>query len=251
MCGIAGFLGYNAPSRALAITLGQLERGTQGSGVAYICKRRIHIRKAPVHPAEFFLKVVDRLPKTCTIAIAHNRQPSKGKVSYENTHPFLACNKEFALVHNGHMFDGKARKIIEKGKHKIQGETDSEIICHLLEDLIREKNSIAKALMALEDYDFSGAVLLLTRNYKIYGLRDSHHPLVIAKQNSTYAIGSTEKAIKVVMKNPEKIIEPKPYQVVKLGYKGLRLIGKGKEPPKTTWKYVYDYDWWKNSRWYW
>jgi glucosamine 6-phosphate synthetase-like amidotransferase/phosphosugar isomerase protein len=81
MCGIAGFLGYNAPARALAITLGQLERGTQGSGVAYICKRKIYIRKAPVHPAEFFLKIVDKLPKQCTIAIAHNRLPSRGKVT--------------------------------------------------------------------------------------------------------------------------------------------------------------------------
>jgi glucosamine 6-phosphate synthetase-like amidotransferase/phosphosugar isomerase protein len=127
------------------------------------------------------------------------------------------------------MFDGEARKIVENKNHKIRGETDSEIICHLLEELIKEKNSIAKALKSLEDYDFSGSILLLTRNYKIYGLRDSSHPLVIAKKNSMYAIGSTEKAVKVIIKNPEKVIEPKPYQVVKLSYKGLRLIGKGKE----------------------
>jgi len=241
MCGISGYIGYNAPLKALAITLGQLERGTQGSGVAYICNREIAINKAPVHPARFFLSVYGKLPKYSRIAIAHNRLPSKGKVCFENTHPFLACNREFALVHNGHMFNGNIEAKVKALGHRVIGETDSEILMHWIEELVKREKSIARALLRLEDYNFSGAILLLTKHGKIYGLRDSSHPLLIARKGSTYAIGQTRKAISVVMENPEKIIEPKPFQVVKLSQNGLRLIGKGKEEPKNLDRWLKQY----------
>jgi len=250
MCGISGFIGMNAPTKALVITLGQLERGTQGSGLAYLYRNAIRIQKSPKNPINHLLEVNGLLPNTSTCAIAHNRLPSKGKVTYVNTHPFLACNRQFALVHNGHMFNGEFEELVKALGHRVQGDTDSEVLCHWLEELISMERSIVKALLRLEDYGFSGAILLLTKNGVIYGLRDSTHPLYIAKNKNEIALASTKNAIKVVFEDQREFMEPKPYQVVKIANGRIRLIGEGKQPQRTQWEYAYDYEWWKNNQWY-
>ena len=233
MCGISGYYGYKAPLKAVMITLGQLERGTLGSGVAYTCNSKIKILKAPTHPANFITRNLRRLRANSRMAIAHNRLPSIGKVAYENTHPFLACDGSFALVHNGHALITNYRKQLKQHGHKIMGETDSEVICHLIEELRDQLGDLVTALEMLESYGFSGAIALLTRKHEIYALRSHHYPLVIAEAENAYALASTKLALKLAIGEPKNTFQPKPYQIIRINHKGIKTITEGKpETPK-------------------
>lgn len=233
MCGIAGYYGEGAALKALFITLHQLERGTKGSGVAYVRGRKIKYVKAPRHPMEFYVKNKERLAVPTRVAIAHNRLPSVGDVKCTNTHPFVDCEKRFALVHNGHAFVQALRaKIIANG-HRVRGDTDSEVLCHRLEELYLEEGDMVTALMRLAREEFTGAVLVLTREGRIYGLRDHSHPMIVAQGKRYVAIASTRRAALSVAGDDAFIYEPRPYQVLEVRKGDTYLHGRGEQPRHT------------------
>jgi len=229
MCGIAGFNGNNAVIASMLITLGQLERGTKGTGLAYICNKRIRIMKEPCHPIDFVDKNLSKFHLNVNIAIAHNRLPSQGNVSWVNTHPFLSCNKSFALVHNGNCSVDDLRNELLALGHRIEGQTDSEVICHLIEELYKDTGDYAKALEELDNYGFNGALLILTEEGEIYGVRSYYSSLIIAVSHDEIAMASTKKAISNIFHKVDRWIEPKPYQVIRIANRKYELIGKGKE----------------------
>jgi len=54
------------------------------------------------------------------------------------------------------------------GGHKIHGETDSEILMHVLEDRIREHGDIPAAIQDLIVHDLNGAIVMLTKGGELY-----------------------------------------------------------------------------------
>jgi glucosamine--fructose-6-phosphate aminotransferase (isomerizing) len=214
MCGISGVYGFHAPWKATLITLGQLERGTQGSGVAYTCSNRLEVIKEPIHPVAFLDMYYSRLLARSMVAIGHNRQPSIGKVCYVNTHPFMACDGSFALVHNGHTVNGDLAKQLKSEGHRIQGETDSEVLCHLVEKLYHVHGNMANALYVLDEYEFSGAILVLMRDGRIFGFKDDFYPLWVGRSRSEVYLASTQKAIESLVGRAVNCTEVKPWQIV-------------------------------------
>jgi glucosamine--fructose-6-phosphate aminotransferase (isomerizing) len=195
MCGISGVYGYQASFKATLISMGQLMRGEEGCGVAYVCNGKLRALKEPTSPIAFFSHNYSRLINGSMIAIGHNRMPSKGAVSYSNTHPFLSCHEEFALVHNGHSFNDGLAKVLKAEGHQIKGETDSEVLCHHLENLYLEKGNMVDAINGLYDNKFSGAILVLMRDGSMYGVTSSFSPLHVAQCGREIYIASTEDAI--------------------------------------------------------
>ena len=239
MCGIAGVYGNKAIVKALIIILNQLERGTQGCGIAWIKRKKIKIMKEPIHPTDFVLRNYKRLDTRAKIAIAHNRLPSAGKVSYENTHPFMACNREFALVHNGHVFNGHLRRKLKAEGHRIMGQTDSEVLTHVLEDLVMEYGDMVEALKELAEDYLVGAILVLTKDGKLYGVKSGGYPLHYAEVDGEIYLGSTERAVKAVCGKSAKIKELKEGQIAEVDRGVLKIHGEPKERPKVS---VNDYD---------
>jgi glucosamine 6-phosphate synthetase-like amidotransferase/phosphosugar isomerase protein len=121
--------------------------------------------------------------------------PSKGAVSYSNTHPFLSCRGEFALVHNGHSVNDGLAEILKKDGHRIMGDTDSEILCHQLESLYLEKGDMVDAINGLYDNKFSGAILVLMRDGTMYGVTSSFYPLYVLQSGREIYLASTSEAI--------------------------------------------------------
>lgn len=95
-------------------------------------------------------------------AIFHVRLPSVGGVSIENTHPFLSCDESFALIHNGTIYNHhllrNLLKRVTKKKHKFDGNTDSELMVHFIEEA---------GFNILED--FQEKVLILTADGQMIG----------------------------------------------------------------------------------
>jgi glucosamine 6-phosphate synthetase-like amidotransferase/phosphosugar isomerase protein len=145
--------------------------------------------------------------------------PSRGKATYVNTHPFVTCRGQFALVHNGSVPIGKSTENKIKRAHSILGETDSEIITHLLEDLYLKNGDMIAALTELCGTEFSGAILVLTKSGDIYGLRKGLEPIHYCVTNYNVLIASSENAIEYVVGKRAGIKRLKSGQILKV--KGL------------------------------
>jgi len=200
MCGITAVYGRSAPLKAMILTLNQLERGRKGCGVAYMCKDGIEVLKEPVDPVRFMERYLYRLNVDSRFAIGHNRMPSVGKVCYENTHPFLSCDGYFALAHNGHAFVSTIRQWLVQYGHRFQGETDSEVLTHILEELLIERGDMLQALRGLMVDYLSGAVVVLTRDGDLYCAKSGYMPLHYAVTDSEVYVASSKYAIERLLK---------------------------------------------------
>jgi len=212
MCGISAVYGKNAPLKSMVIILNQLERGRLGSGVAYICNNKIRIVKEPIDPVVFFDKNLNKINVNTHVAIAHNRMPSAGQVAYRNTHPFLACSEDFALAHNGHCFVTHLRNYIKQLGHNVQGETDSEILTHILEELYMEHKDMLRAIGELTVNYLLGSIVVLTKEGYLYASKSGHYPLFYALTEEEIYIGSTQKALKALL----NILSIKDYEIIEV-----------------------------------
>jgi glucosamine--fructose-6-phosphate aminotransferase (isomerizing) len=250
VCGIAAASGPNAARLSILLTLGQLERGTEGTGIAYISPSRrdsrICVIKEPVNPIMFAKKHFIRLDPRSVSAVAHNRMPSRGNVSYVNTHPFVSCSREFAIVHNGTVFFKKSTIMRMKKSHKILGDTDSEIVCHLIEQYYNIHADMITALSELLDTEFSGSVLVLMANGEIYGLRKGLEPIHFAQCDGNVLVASTEKAIRNIVAAKANISRLKSGQILRIRGTEIRTHDTDHVDDDALWDFVgtqYACDW--------
>jgi len=92
------------------------------------------------------------------LGIAHTRWATHGRVSRENAHPHLSCDKGVAVVHNGIISNYlELRRELEERGHRFASETDSEVIAHLLEEYLKDhglKDAMLRTVRRLKG-DFS------------------------------------------------------------------------------------------------
>lgn len=137
-------LSFNKPVNASLSFRGFRNRGYHnpaGWGYAYYTDKTAHLYKEPVEMSES--KTAELLIKnkkiTSKIFIAHVRLCSVGKISKENTHPFIRelFSKQYVFAHNGTLKNYHKLKL---NYFKPDGETDSEYaFCYIL-DQIKERN---------------------------------------------------------------------------------------------------------------
>ena len=203
MCGISAVYGVEAPLKALLLNMNMPERGIYGSGVAFVEKGRIRVVKEPIHPTLLYMKRFNELKGRSYVAIGHNRMPSVGSVCYENTHPFTDCRRKFALVHNGHIFKLGGNlmlkyELLRKG-HKIMGQTDSELLTHVIEELLVEYGNMLEVLAIVGAEYLGGNICVLTKSGKLYCVKSVNYPLHYAIVDRQVLVASTSKAIKRVL----------------------------------------------------
>lgn len=175
MCGIVGIIGNQALFRCVTTTLAQIDRGKKGNGYAWIDPtNKMWYIKAPIDALSLAVMENFFVKEKANIAIGHNRMPSKGSVSEENCHPFIDCQRRFALVHNGtlHFDDVEIANLKKKG-HKILGETDSEILTHVLCEKLNNGLTMNQALEELVKKTKTQATfIILTRNGDLFATKD-------------------------------------------------------------------------------
>jgi glutamine---fructose-6-phosphate transaminase (isomerizing) len=147
MCGIVGILGRTPVAQQLVDSLKRLEyRGYDSAGVATLEGDRLTRRRA-----EGKLKNLEnRLeaePLSGHTGIGHTRWATHGKPTENNAHPH--ATERVAVVHNGIIENFRElREELEKKGTVFTTETDTEIVLHLVDDLLKQGIKPVEAVRA-------------------------------------------------------------------------------------------------------
>ena len=147
MCGIIGYTGNREAAPILLDCLERLEyRGYDSVGIATLSQTNtITIRKASGKLNTLVTSLNGVLPPG-KAGIGHTRWATHGIPNEPNAHPHQDCQGELIVVHNGIVENYLELKkgLLDQG-HIFSSETDSEVIPHLIENLIAEGLSLKES----------------------------------------------------------------------------------------------------------
>jgi glucosamine--fructose-6-phosphate aminotransferase (isomerizing) len=185
MCGIVGFIGKERAAPLLLDTLRLLDyRGYDSAGVATVWEGEVWHQKDVGKVEEVQARHgLDRLPGQ--VGIGHVRWATHGRVTQANAHPHFDCRREIALVHNGIIDNYQELRRELEGRHTFTSETDSEVLCHLIEEYL--ENGLPPEQAVRE------ATRRVTGSYAL-AVVFSRYPdiLVGARRNSPLVVGVGE-----------------------------------------------------------
>src|SRR6059036_3317839 len=140
MCGIVGYTGSRQAAPLLLEGLRRLEyRGYDSAGLALIEDGRIEVHKAPGKISALEKELGAALPAGHA-GIAHTRWATHGAPNTVNAHPHTDCGGTLALIHNGIIENaGPLRAALTKRGHVFRSETDTEVLAHLIEELLAKQ----------------------------------------------------------------------------------------------------------------
>src|SRR5438552_7845051 len=205
MCGIFGYVGVReeAPQRVLA-GLKKLEyRGYDSWGIA--------ARQNSSVPARLLVeKHVGKIGEASTslppghAALGHTRWATHGGVTDANAHPHLDCQGRLDVIHNG-IIENHAelrRELLSRG-HTFASQTDTEVVCHLLEDELQGGESegepcerLVQAVMAVfRRLDGLSAIGVLDPQLECLAAAKNGSPLVLGWGNDGNFLASDSSAL--------------------------------------------------------
>ena len=196
MCGIVGYIGSEAAEPILIEGLKCLEyRGYDSAGVAFLRNGEFEIIRAKGKLSEL-VKELDGKEWPATVGIGHTRWATQGKPDVINAHPHFT--KDVSLVHNGIIENYRELRaqLIEKG-HELRSETDTEIICHLIQDQIDSGKDFFQAIIhSIKELKGAYSLVILDRNQenKIYAARKGS-PLVVGHKGNECFVASDIPAL--------------------------------------------------------
>jgi glutamine---fructose-6-phosphate transaminase (isomerizing) len=138
MCGIVGYIGPQAASEILLDGLRKLEyRGYDSAGIATIAPGQLHCIRAKGKLFNLHNKLQET-PCPGQIGIGHTRWATHGKPEEHNAHPHRDMSQRLAVVQNGIVENHRdLREKLEAKGYRFLSETDTEVIPHLVADLLK------------------------------------------------------------------------------------------------------------------
>jgi len=165
MCGIIGYVGYREAVPVLLQGLKRLEyRGYDSAGVAVFAngnaREGIVVRRAVGKLGNLDQLLRDN-PVHGTVGMGHTRWATHGRPSEENAHPHRAG--KVVVIHNGIIENYlELREELRAKGRLFSSETDTEIISHLIDQLMQEGLSFSEATRAaLQRLHGSFAIVVL------------------------------------------------------------------------------------------
>ncbi len=198
MCGIVGYIGKNDDPKTGLNALKRLEyRGYDSWGAAVFNPEKGEIfyfkRVGKIADSE---EEFEKLNLVGSPFIFHNRWATHGGVTESNAHPHFDCEKNIFLVHNGIIENYKElkEKLIKEG-HKFVSETDTEILCHLIEKYFQNnlEEAVRKSLKEVRG-TYGIAVISKRDPQKIVAARLSS-PLILGINKDEFLVASDPAAI--------------------------------------------------------
>ncbi len=190
MCGIIGYIGKKNAVSVVLEGLKRLEyRGYDSAGIAFFSKNGIEVRRCTGKIQDLASLLESENPSSHT-TIGHTRWATHGRPSDENAHPHRSNG--VVLVHNGIIenYLSLKKKLIEKG-YIFTSETDTEVLCHLIEDYAKRyplEEAVREALKEVKGA-YALAVMKGDEPDKIVGVRKDS-PLVVGLGDGEFFVAS-------------------------------------------------------------
>ncbi|MCW6511623.1 glutamine--fructose-6-phosphate transaminase (isomerizing) [Lichenifustis flavocetrariae] len=196
MCGIVGILGTRPVAAQIVDALKRLEyRGYDSAGVATLESGRLTRRRAEGKLRNLEV-LLSEAPLRGAIGIGHTRWATHGRPNETNAHPH--ATERLAVVHNGIIenFRELREELTAKGR-VFATETDSEVVAHLVTDLMDEGkapiDAVAAALPRLKGA-FALAFLFAGDDDLLIGARRGA-PLAVGHGDGEMFLGSDALAL--------------------------------------------------------
>jgi glucosamine--fructose-6-phosphate aminotransferase (isomerizing) len=188
MCGIVAYIGSKEAYPIVVKGLKRLEyRGYDSAGVALMNgDLRIFKKKGKVADLEEHTQAEDT---SGFVGMGHTRWATHGEPNNENAHPHLSLSGDIAIIHNGIIENyATLKEGMELRGHVFKSETDTEVLAHLIEDvMIHGKLSLADAVRAsLKQVVGAYAIVILSKN-------NPEH-LIAARKGSPLVVGIGKEA---------------------------------------------------------
>ncbi|MFO0069550.1 MAG: glutamine--fructose-6-phosphate transaminase (isomerizing) [Alphaproteobacteria bacterium] len=196
MCGIIGITGKTPAAGLLLAALERLEyRGYDSAGMATIVNGRIERRRAE-GKLKNLADLLEKEPLMGTTGIGHTRWATNGAQNETNAHPHATA--EVAVVHNGIIENFHTLKAeLESRGCRFISQTDTEVIPHLITDLLHQgktpHEAVAACLRRLEGAFALGIIFSATPD-TLYAARRGA-PLAIGFGDGATYLGSDAVAL--------------------------------------------------------
>ena len=220
MCGIVGYVGPKNAVPLLIEGLKRLEyRGYDSAGVAVrqaggeleVCKRVGRLANLE--------EALEAHPIAGGLGIGHTRWATHGEPSEVNSHPHLDCAGNIAVVHNGIIENYLAlRTELEAKGHVFRSQTDTEVIPHLIGEILKGggKTPLAAIREALQTARGAYALGIVFRDQPdVFYAARCGSPLIIGVGEGEQYIASDVPAIlnrvkRVIYLNDGEVAELRP-----------------------------------------
>ncbi|EOL46670.1 glutamine-fructose-6-phosphate transaminase (isomerizing) [Enterococcus phoeniculicola] len=181
MCGIVGIVGKPNATEIIIKGLEKLEyRGYDSAGLFVANRTSGSLVKAQGRIKNLSDKLTPDV--TGTIGIGHTRWATHGQPSEENAHPHTSQSHRLVLVHNGVIENFEELKSNFLAADKFIGETDTEIVVHLIEFFMSQGLTTKEAFKkSLEEIQGSYAFALVDK--------EDPETIYVAKNKSPLLVG--------------------------------------------------------------
>ncbi|CAM5550310.1 glutamine--fructose-6-phosphate aminotransferase [isomerizing] [Streptomyces avidinii] len=148
MCGIVGYVGAQSALDVVIAGLKRLEyRGYDSAGVAVLADGELAAVKKAGKLVNLEKELVGHPLPAGSTGLGHTRWATHGGPTDVNAHPHLDNSGRVAVVHNGIIenFAALRAELAERG-HRLESETDTEVVAHLLAERFASTGDLAEAM---------------------------------------------------------------------------------------------------------
>ncbi|OEJ33315.1 glutamine--fructose-6-phosphate transaminase (isomerizing) [Streptomyces subrutilus] len=187
MCGIVGYVGAQSALDVVIAGLKRLEyRGYDSAGVAVLCDGELTAAKKAGKLVNLEKELVGNPLPSGSTGLGHTRWATHGGPTDANAHPHLDNSGRVAVVHNGIIenFALLRTELAERG-HRLESETDTEVVAHLLAEEYAAGGDLAAAMRRV-CRRLEGAFTLVAVH------ADAPDVVVGARRNSPLVVGVGE-----------------------------------------------------------
>ena len=228
MCGIIGYIG---PRNAVSITLEGLKRleyrGYDSAGIALLEGGGIKIIRCAGKIRQLEGLLGEKGTASARLAIGHTRWATHGGPSEKNAHPHKSGG--IVLVHNGIVENYiSLKRGLEAEGCKFNSETDTEVICHLVNKYSKALPFEEAVMAAVKDLKGAYALAILSEKepQKIIGVRKDS-PLVFGVGDGEYFLSSDAAAF---LNYTKRAIFLEDDQIVVISPDGYRIMSADGSP---------------------
>ncbi|MCU0612401.1 MAG: glutamine--fructose-6-phosphate transaminase (isomerizing) [Candidatus Eisenbacteria bacterium] len=225
MCGIVGYVGTRPALPFLLAGLHRLEyRGYDSAGIAVVTGGALEVYKE-VGNLSRLQEMLAGVDLRGTTGIGHTRWATHGEPTTINAHPHTDCSGTIAVVHNGIIENCEQlrRELLARG-HRFRSDTDTEVLCHLIEEYSDGDLFAAVAAAATKVIGAYGICVVSARHPDLLVAARNGSPLIVGVGNGENFVGSDVPAI---APHTQRVIYLDDGEVVAITPEGVQgVVGK-------------------------